>query len=100
MCGLVVKALDCQSRDRGFESRHVRVENYLIIRVTEPDSEGSTQAGFLRREIHRLAAEHGIAVADNLIRANRDIFLWGAPVPYEEAKALFEKVMLPKRAKK
>jgi hypothetical protein len=69
------------------------VENYIIIRVTEPDSEGSTHTGILRRKIHTIATELGIHVADNIIREGQSTFLWGEPVPYEEAKELFSKVM-------
>lgn len=68
------------------------MENYILIKVTEPDTEGSTQAAFLRRHIHRFANEHGIQVADNLIKENMKEFLWGAPVPYEEAQELFKKI--------
>ena len=69
------------------------MENYLIIRVTEPDTEGSTQTAMLRRAIHNWAVENGIDLADNIIRAHRKTFLNGQPVPYKEAQELFKKVM-------
>lgn len=72
------------------------MENYIIIKVTEPDSEGSTEAAMLRRRIHSLAQELGIDIADNLIRKNQETFIWGAKVPYAEAEELFRKVMYKK----
>lgn len=70
------------------------MQHYIIIRVTEgPREPGeSTQAGHLRRRLHKLALELNINVADSLIREDRSKFVDGRPVPYKEAQQLFDKV--------
>ena len=69
------------------------MEHYIIIRVTEEAPSVFTKAGLLRRLIHRIALENDIKIADNLLREDRMCFPDGRPVPYEEAKALFKRVM-------
>lgn len=69
------------------------MQNYILIRVTEDDTQGSTKAGFLRRKLHELAREHNIKLADNLIREDREYLPNGSKVPYEEVSDLFNKII-------
>ena len=99
-----VRALHCQCRSRGFESRLPRVfitlgvymHHYLLIRVEEPVENTNphiSNTGLLRNLIHWFSRENDIQVADNLIRADRKTLYDGRPVPYKEAEELFKKIM-------
>lgn len=69
------------------------MEHYILIRVNEEETTSRTKASFLRWLIHRVASDNNIIIADNLIREDRNHLPNGNPVPYEEAKRLFSKIM-------
>jgi hypothetical protein len=72
--------------------------NYIIVRVEEKYT-SALATGFIRKAIHRAATEGEIVVADNIIRYDqtRYPFSENSVVPYEEAEALFNKVVYKPR---
>ena len=72
------------------------MKHYILIEVREPEEPlpgGLTHAGFLRKFINKFAAEHGISMANNLIREDRPYTFSGHPQPYAETQAIMEKIM-------
>lgn len=68
------------------------MEHYILIRVTEEQRPLGTRAGFLRRQIHSIASECNIEIADHMIRQDRMHFMNGKKVPYEATKELFDSI--------
>jgi hypothetical protein len=68
------------------------MEHYWLIKVTENETTGPTKVGFLRKELHMLATDFHIEMADNLIRQDREVYPDGKKVPYFEAQQLFKKI--------
>ena len=68
--------------------------HYIVIEVREAGHEGA--AGFLRSRIHGLAQDHGLDIADVLVRGDRERSYIGTPEPWQAVRDAFRSVM-PRR---